>query len=85
MSAAFSALINPSASQSKVLAGIKIGSANGLDRAKNVLARFTKLHEAVTHLVAGPSMSERERYKQTVLEARARNLEVLAGCWFQPR
>ena len=85
MSAAFSAPINPPASQSKVVAGIRIGSANGLDRAKNILARFAKLHGAVTHLLAGPPMSERERYKQRVAEARARNLEGLAGCWFQPR
>ena len=85
MSAAFSAPISPPASQSKVLAGIRIGSADGLDRAKNILARFAKLHGAVTHLLAGPPMSERERYKQTVVEARARNLEGLAGCWFQPR
>ena len=73
-------------SASKVLAGIRTGSANGLDRAKNILARFTKLHGAVTHLVAAPPMSERERYKQKVVEARAaRNLEALAGGWFQPR
>ena len=85
MSAAFSAPINPPASQSKVLAGIRTGSANGLDRAKNILARFTKLPGAVAHLVAGPPMSERERYKQKVAEARARNLEGLVGGWFQPR
>ena len=85
MSAAFSAPINPPASQSKVLAGIRIGSANGLDRAKNILARFAKLHGAVTHLLAGPPMSERERYNHKVVEARARHIEGLASVWFPPR
>lgn len=85
MNPVFSAPINRPENHFKLLAEIRTGTANESNPVKNILARITKLHGAVTHLLAGPPMSERERYKQTVVEARARNLEGLASAWFQPR
>ena len=85
MNVVIGAPINQPPNQSKTLAEIRIGPAYGSNLAKNILARITKLPGAMARLVAGPPMSERERYNQTVAEARARNLEVLAGAWFRPR
>ena len=85
MFAVLGAPINLPASQSKILAGIKIRPVYGSNLAKNILARITNLAIAIARLVVGPAMSERERYNQTVAEARARNLEGLASAWFRPR
>ena len=85
MNPVFSAPINRPENQFKLLAEIRLGTANESNPAKIFLARITKLPEAMARLVAGPPMSERERYKQTVVEARAKNLEGLARAWFQPR
>ena len=85
MNAVFGTHINRSTNQSKMLAGLRIGSANELNLARNIFARVTKLPAAIAHLVAGPPMSEKERCNQRVAEARARNLEGLASAWFRPR
>ena len=49
------------------------------------VTRMTMLRKAIARMVAGPPMSERERYNQTVVEARARNLEGVASAWFHSR
>ena len=85
MNVVFGASINLPANQSKILDGIRIGTAYKSDLARNILARMKKLPGAVGHLIAGPPMSEKERYNQKVAEARARNLEGLASAWWRPR
>ena len=85
MNAVFGEPINRPASQSEIPAEIRIGSAYELNLAKNILARITQLPGAIARLLAGPPMSERERYNQTVAEARWRTLEGLTSAWFRPR
>ena len=84
MNAVSGASINQPTNRSKILAAMTTGTANELNLAKNILARITKLPGAMARLVAGPPISERERYNQTVAESRARNLEGLARAWWWP-
>ena len=77
MNAVFGAPINLPANQYKPLAGIKIGSPNEMKLVKNILVRVANLPGGIAHLITGPPMSERERYNQTVAEARLGILRVL--------
>lgn len=79
MNAVFGAPINRPVSQSRILAGIRNGLANELRLAMEILARITKLPGAIARLMAGPSMSERERFNYAATDARARSLRVLAS------
>ncbi len=84
MSAVIRASTNRPANQSRLLAGIKNEPVDESNLATNILARITKLPGAIARLMAGPPTSERERYNQTVAEARARSFEGLASSWFRP-
>ena len=74
--------INFPANNSKKFLGIRFLSAY---RDKNVGARITNLGAAIGRLLAGPPMSEQEKFNRTVAEARARSFEGLASAWFKPR
>ena len=84
MNAVFGAPINRPVNQSRILAGIRNRPANELHLAINILVRITKLPGAIARLMAGPPMSERQRYNRNVAEVRARSYEGLASAWFRP-
>ena len=84
MDAVFGTAIEQPVSQSRILAGIRIGTAYDLNLTKNIFATTMKLPVAIAPLLAGPPMSERERYNQTVAEVRVRTAG-LTSAWFPPR
>jgi hypothetical protein len=63
----------------------RVGSAQRLNLAKSILPRTTKLPGVIARLIAGPPMSERERYNRNVVEARAMAFGGLGGAWCRPR
>ncbi len=81
MNAGFGAAIARPVSQSRILAGIRIGPADDLNLAKNILARVRKIPGAIARLMAGPPRSERERFNHEVTAARARTIEGISSGW----
>ena len=51
---------------------IRVGTANEQRFAKFLLAQAVGLPEAMVRFMAGPPMTEQERFKQQVTEARTR-------------
>ena len=68
-----------------IFGAVNNGPAKDVNLAKNIWARTAKLPGAIARLVAGPPMSERERYHRNVAEVRGRTLEGLPSAWFRPR
>ncbi len=85
MNAGFGAAIARPVSQSRILAGIRIGPADDLNLAKNILARVRKIPGAIARLMAGPPRSERERFNYEVTAARARAIEGISSGWIRFR
>ena len=77
-------LITTTPAMSKVLSGMRISSAYGLNLAVRLWTRMTELSAAIGRLVAGPPMSEQARYKQSLFEVETRRLDGLSGSWFRP-
>ena len=61
------------------------GAAPKVKPAKNISTRITKLPSAILQIIAGPPMSERDRYNRDVAEARAKTYPGLAGAWIRAR
>ena len=78
MNSVLEAPTNLPRNQARVLAGIRKLSGN-------YLLRMTRLSSAVAHVVAGPPMSDRARYNQSLVEARTKNLDVFTDAWCWPR
>ena len=85
MDAAFGSSIKRQVGRSGILPGIRIGPAYDLNLAKRILAQISKVPGAIARLLAGPPMSEWERYNQAVAEVRVRSLAGLTSAWFPPR
>ena len=84
MDAVFGSSFKRPVDRSGILAGIRIGSAYELNLARKILARISKLPGAIVRLLAGPPMSEWERYNQAVAEVQVRTAG-LTSAWFRPR
>ena len=80
MNAVTGATINRPANRSRSIAGIRDRKSEELNRANNIMARLTTLPGSIARLLAGPPMTERERYEYAVAESR-----TLTGSWILRR
>ncbi len=85
MNAGFGAAIARPVSQSRILAEIRIGPADDLNLAKNILGGVGKIPGALERLMAGPPKSEVERSYYEVTAAQARNIEGISSGWIRFR